>query len=204
MVPLKGYFLVISGAEVAVFNTSIHIRGGVKEVFRDHPGAIGYSFGHWLGAGTVPSASASRMSRLLVGLDKGSVAVFHTALPQPFVQAWSGSTMWRQPLFVAFMVLIGVWQFNQAKAGGGFFGGRRRGGGGRGGKFDFGDDPQVRETIRQFQMSQARGPSGGGSLAARTAGMARPGYGAAGGGGGGGGLGGGDMMRGRGGVYGRY
>lgn len=91
MVPLKGYFLVVSASEVVVFNTSIHARGGAKEVFRDHPGAIGHTFGQWLSPGAVPSVSGSRMNRLLVGLDKGSVAVFHTALPQPFVAQWNGA-----------------------------------------------------------------------------------------------------------------
>lgn len=175
-------------------------------MFRDHPGAMGYAFGHWIGQGALPLASGSRMSRLVVGLDKGSVAVFHAALPQPFVAPWGGGNLWKQPLFVVFMVLVGVWQFNQAKAGGGLFGGGRR-------RFapppkfnDFKDDPQVRETIRQFQMSRggaAGGGGGGGSLAARTAGMARPGFG--GGGGGGGGAGDADLFRGRGaGAYGRY
>lgn len=68
---------------------------------------------------------------------------------------------------MAFIVLVGVWQFNQAKSGGGMFGGRGRGRfNPKGGGADFTDDPQVRETIRQFRMQQRteRGGEGGGGV----------------------------------------
>ena len=181
---IKGYAFVATGYDVAVFNVTSSGRKPPRDVTSAAASRLVDATG--FGAGTdVDDAEDARGPALVatngrgrfvaVGLPGGIVATYESELPV-FRPERVDAKLWSQPLFVAAMGIIALWQFYRQRSGGGR---------GLGGPMPMDFDPKMLEKfarggvdVKDASSATRLGDGGGGGFgsAVADAAMARPGY----------------------------
>eukprot|EP00192_Tetraselmis_astigmatica_P024825 CAMPEP_0117676402 /NCGR_PEP_ID=MMETSP0804-20121206/16153_1 /TAXON_ID=1074897 /ORGANISM="Tetraselmis astigmatica, Strain CCMP880" /LENGTH=774 /DNA_ID=CAMNT_0005485537 /DNA_START=172 /DNA_END=2493 /DNA_ORIENTATION=+ len=157
---IKGYLFAASPDNIGVFNTTNYYRQGLQEVVVEPLESLSAELQHSLPGPGKPILATDRDRLLLVGLSGGLAAIYHSNLYVISPYDMSDMRAWTQPLFIAAMLIVGVWQFYRAKTNGK--------GGGRGGRGGQGVDnilkglpPHLRQEVsREISNAEAVAPGG--------------------------------------------
>ena len=185
---IKGYAFVANPYDVTVLNTTVVGKKPPREVTSAPTEHLAAGFGRFVGQSELsdgPGLVASNRGRLVVvAFPDGLLASYESDLPT-WRPAPMNTKLWSQPVFVAAMGLIGLWQFYRSRghaAMGSSWGGPSVGKGGDGG----GLDPKLLEQLMGGKdggkgVGVGGGLGGGGRKAASSGdfgegAMRRPGY----------------------------
>eukprot|EP00803_Ostreobium_quekettii_P000794 evm.model.scf_1552.1 EVM.evm.TU.scf_1552.1 scf_1552:553-10466(-) len=107
---IKNYLLLATDQGLAVFNTTSAAKSGPRDTLMESFAAIGSIFG--LEVSTVPEPLVGSNVKQLVTLRMGDrlVGFFESRLPTVQPPKWNFN-LWNQPIFIALMMLVGMWQF---------------------------------------------------------------------------------------------